>query len=44
MAETVRFLARVAVIKHRSLMGAVLFTTVMGLSAGLFLVLRPVLV
>jgi hypothetical protein len=43
LAETVRFLARVAVVKHRFLMGALAFTTAMGLSAGLFLVLRPAL-
>ncbi|MFL6110139.1 MAG: hypothetical protein ACJ786_02125 [Catenulispora sp.] len=43
LAETVRFLARVAVVKHQSLRGALLFTTAMGLSAGLFLVLRPML-
>lgn len=41
LAETVRFLAQVAMVKYRFLMGAVVFTTAMGLSAGLFLVLRP---
>ena len=43
LAETIRFLAHVAVVKHRFLMGALVFTTAMGLSAGLFLVLRPIL-
>ena len=43
LAETVRFLARVAVIKYRYLTGAILFTAVTGLSAGLFLALRPIL-
>lgn len=43
LAETVRFLARVALVKHRFLMAAVVFTTAMGLGEGLFLILRPVL-
>jgi hypothetical protein len=43
LAETVRFLARVALIKHRFLMAAVVFTTAMGLGEGLFLIMRPVL-
>ncbi|MEY9862939.1 hypothetical protein ABH935_008587 [Catenulispora sp. GAS73] len=43
LVETVRFLAGVAVIKYRSLMGAVLFTALMGLSGSLLLVLQPIL-
>lgn len=43
LTEIVRFMARVAVVKHRFLTAALVFTTAMGLSAGLFLALRPVL-
>jgi hypothetical protein len=43
LAEAIQFLARVAVIKYRSLLGAVWCSALMGLSAGLFIVLRPVL-
>ncbi|MCX4973670.1 MULTISPECIES: hypothetical protein [unclassified Streptomyces] len=43
LSQTVRFLARVALRKYRFLTGAVVCTTVMGASAGLFVVLRPVL-
>lgn len=43
LTATIRFLARVAVVKHRFLTAALVFTTAMGLSAGLFLVLRPIL-
>ncbi|MGW7044991.1 Pycsar system effector family protein [Streptomyces avermitilis] len=43
LSHTVRFLARVALRKYRCLTGAVVCTAVMGTSAGLFVVLRPVL-
>ncbi|MFD5582494.1 MULTISPECIES: Pycsar system effector family protein [unclassified Streptomyces] len=41
LSQTVRFLARVAVRKYRCLTGAVCCTAVMGVSAGLLVVLRP---
>ncbi|WP_329274621.1 Pycsar system effector family protein [Streptomyces sp. NBC_01451] len=43
LSRTVRFLARVALLKYRCLTGAVMCTAVMGLSAGLSIVLHPVL-
>src|SRR5690606_30478245 len=43
LSQTVRFLARVAVRKYRCLTGAVGCTAVMGVSAGLLVVLRPLL-
>ena len=43
LSETVRFLARVAVSKYRRLTGAVVCTAVMGVSAGLLVVVRPLL-
>ncbi|MFE2281406.1 Pycsar system effector family protein [Streptomyces sp. NPDC059454] len=41
LSQTVRFLARVAVSKYRCLTGAVVCTAVMGVSAGLLVVVRP---
>lgn len=43
LSSTVRFLARVAVLKYRWLAAAVVCTAVMGVSAGLSVLLRPVL-
>ncbi|MCD9880544.1 Pycsar system effector family protein [Streptomyces guryensis] len=43
LSQTVRFLAQVAVRKYRCLTAAVVCTAVMGVSAGLLVVLRPVL-
>ncbi|NEC30599.1 hypothetical protein G3I31_18030 [Streptomyces sp. SID9913] len=43
LSQTIRFLARVAVRKYRCLTGAVVCTAVMGVSAGLLVVLRPLL-
>ncbi|WP_028803748.1 Pycsar system effector family protein [Streptomyces sp. 142MFCol3.1] len=43
LSHTVRFLAHVAVLKYRWLTGAVVCTAVMGVSAGLSVVLQPVL-
>ncbi|MFI1419568.1 hypothetical protein ACH4VX_16505 [Streptomyces sp. NPDC020731] len=43
LSQTVRFLAGVAVSKYRWLTGAVVCTAVMGVSAGLLVVLRPLL-
>ncbi|MFG2625349.1 Pycsar system effector family protein [Streptomyces sp. NPDC048473] len=43
LSQVIRFLARVAVLKYRCLTGAVVCTAVMGTSAGLSVVLRPVL-
>ncbi|MEV0909140.1 hypothetical protein [Streptomyces hokutonensis] len=43
LSSTVRFLAHVAVLKYRWLTGAVVCTAVMGVSAGLSVVLQPVL-
>lgn len=43
LAQTVRFLAGVALVKFRCLTGAVACTAVMGVCAGLLVVLRPVL-
>lgn len=42
-SQTIRFLARVALRKHRFLIGAVTGTALMGVSAGLTVVLGPVL-
>jgi hypothetical protein len=44
LSHTVRFLARVAVSKYRWLAGAVVCTAVMGVSAGLSVILLPVLI
>ncbi|MER6127586.1 Pycsar system effector family protein [Streptomyces sp. NPDC001795] len=43
LSRTIRFLARVAVRKYRCLTAAVVCTAVMGVSAGLLVVLRPLL-
>lgn len=43
LAQTLAFLARVAVVKYRWLSGAVVCTAVMGAAAGLGIVLRPLL-
>jgi len=43
LSHTVRFLAHVAVLKYRWLTGAVVCTAVMGVSAGLSVVLQPTL-
>lgn len=43
LSHTVRFLAHVAVLKYRWLVGAVACTAVMGVSAGLSVALQPVL-
>ncbi|KDN79127.1 Pycsar system effector family protein [Streptomyces olindensis] len=43
LSQTIRFLSQVAVRKYRCVTAAVLCTTVMGVSAGLLVVLRPVL-
>ncbi|OKH96629.1 hypothetical protein AB852_01925 [Streptomyces uncialis] len=43
LAQTLAFLARVAVVKYRCLSGAVVCTAVMGAAAGLGIVLRPLL-
>ncbi|CAM5472722.1 Pycsar system effector family protein [Streptomyces aurantiogriseus] len=43
LSETVRFLSRVAVRKYRCLTAAVACTALMGVSAGLLVVLRPAL-
>jgi hypothetical protein len=43
LSQTVRFLALVAVRKYRCLTAAVVCTAVMGVSAGLLVVLRPLL-
>jgi hypothetical protein len=43
LSHTVRFLAHVAVLKYRWLTAAVVCTAVMGVSAGLVVVLQPVL-
>ncbi|WP_371598609.1 Pycsar system effector family protein [Streptomyces sp. NBC_00564] len=43
LSQTVRFLAQVAVRKYRCLNAAVVCTTTMGVSAGLLVVLRPLL-
>jgi hypothetical protein len=44
LSRTVRFLAQVAIRKYRWLAGAVVCTAVMGASAGLSVILRPLLV
>ncbi|MCX3286788.1 DUF5706 domain-containing protein [Streptomyces sp. NEAU-H22] len=43
LSQTIRFLSQVAVRKYRCVTAAVVCTAVMGLSAGLLVVLRPVL-
>ncbi|MFP3988665.1 Pycsar system effector family protein [Streptomyces sp. E11-3] len=43
LSQAIRFLARVAVLKYRCLTGAVACTALMAVSAGLSVVLRPVL-
>ena len=43
LSETIHFLARVALAKYRYLSGAVVCTALMGISAGMFVVLRPTL-
>ncbi|MGR4850680.1 Pycsar system effector family protein [Streptomyces sp. LARHCF252] len=43
LSQTIRFLSQVAVRKYRCVTGAVGCTAVMGVSAGLLVVLRPVL-
>jgi hypothetical protein len=43
LSHTVRFLAHVAVLKYRWLTRAVVCTAVMGVSAGLSVVLQPIL-
>ncbi|MBX9365701.1 Pycsar system effector family protein [Streptomyces massasporeus] len=43
LSRTIRFLSQVAVRKYRCVTAAVICTAVMGLSAGLLVVLRPVL-
>ncbi|NEY37008.1 hypothetical protein GTU99_33635, partial [Streptomyces sp. PRKS01-65] len=43
LSQTIRFLSQVALRKYRCLTAAVTCTTVMGVSAALLVVLRPVL-